>query len=122
MSFLLSSFQFDRKDVDHNLLLRKSFRENRNFCGTKAQVGLRRPRFGFSVSHAIGHTQTNKRTDGRTPLNERLARRRDYNPPNTKKFNRRKFMLSALFDPAISPIRLLQTQIPDRTAIEVGEQ
>jgi len=31
-------------------------------------------------------------------------------------------MLSAHFDPAISAIRLLQTQTPDRTVFEVGEQ
>jgi hypothetical protein len=82
MSFLLSSFQFDRNYVDHNLLLKKSFRKSENktviFVEQQPNSGLER-----FVLRFLYNTQWDTHTRGCTPLNEQLAHRRGYYPPNT---------------------------------------
>jgi len=78
--------------MDHNLLLKKSFRksENKTIISVEQQSNTGVDRFVLRFlyqkrldTHTHTHTQTNKQTHRRTPLNERLALSRGYYPPNT---------------------------------------
>lgn len=55
MSFLLSSSQFDRKDMDHNLLLKKSFRKS-EVKSKSPKSGLNASFWGFCMTRNETHT------------------------------------------------------------------
>jgi hypothetical protein len=77
-------------------------------------------RIGPGPSHCRGFTITLRNTTlGRTPLNERSARRRDlYLTHNTHK--RPTFILPAEFEPTIPASERPQTSALDRKAIGIG--
>jgi hypothetical protein len=92
-------------------------RHNEQFFISVAQ----QPKSGLGrLSVEVSRSHTHTHTLGRTPLNERSARRQGHCVHNTNKHKRRTSTTSAEFEPATPAIEGLQTYVLHRTATGTG--